>query len=312
MSNIAPATIALENTGDALHRSLVAQFSLVDLMPIHSGISKEHLLVVLKSYFDGANQADSSLYDVLSLASISGTPSQWRAFEREWKATLKTHNAPWLHTTDALTMNDPYTTENGWDAHKVQAFLSGCIGTIENHLVVPNIEDRTKEGKYGLVPHVVSIVLKDFIRARDANADMPRAVEELCVTQSVATVFARGDALGADFYYLTFDQNEPFMGHVLDRQRNRKARNHLKPITGRIMHTGESDMRDVPALQVADIFAWSYSHKRTVPLYPWQSTLLTHYKWVDEWFEYDDLLKLIPGVTDLVKSWNLPPRKPTR
>jgi hypothetical protein len=176
------------------------QFSLIDLMPVHIGISKEHLLVVLKSYFDGGNQADSSRYDVISLASISGTPNQWRAFERDWKAVLKTHNAPWLHTTDALTMNDPYTTENGWDKDKVQDFLSGCVGTIENHLVVPNIEDRTKEGKYGMFPHVVSIVLKDFIRARDTNPDMPRAVEELCATQSVATVFARGQAQGANFY----------------------------------------------------------------------------------------------------------------
>jgi hypothetical protein len=296
-----------------MHRRRRAQLSLIDLLPIHTGISEDHLLVVLKSYFDGGNQADSSRYDVLSLASISGTPSQWRAFEREWKATLKTHNnTPWLHTTDALTLNDPYTKANGWDESKVQDFISGCVQVIENHLTIPNIEDRSKPGRDGLFSHVISVVLKDFIRARDACADLPKTVEEICATQSVAMVFERGKAKGADFYYLTFDQNEAFMGHVLDRQRNRKARKHLQPVVGRILGTGEADMRDVPALQVADVLAWSYSHKRNKPLYPWQQTLLKHYKWVDDWYEYDDLLKLVPGVSSLVKSWNLPPRTPTR
>jgi hypothetical protein len=58
--------------------------------------------VVFKSFFDGGNEADSTQYDFVSLASVSGTETQWRAFERDWGAVLKKHNAPWLHTTDVL------------------------------------------------------------------------------------------------------------------------------------------------------------------------------------------------------------------
>ena len=37
--------------------------------------------MVLKSFFDAGNQADSTQYDVVSLASVSGTSEQWRPFD---------------------------------------------------------------------------------------------------------------------------------------------------------------------------------------------------------------------------------------
>jgi hypothetical protein len=42
------------------------------------------MLVVLRSYFDAGNQADSREYDVLSLAVASGTLNEWGPFENEW------------------------------------------------------------------------------------------------------------------------------------------------------------------------------------------------------------------------------------
>jgi hypothetical protein len=189
--------------------------------------------------------------------------------------------------------------------------MSDCVTVVEHHLCVPNIENRSKEGRAGLIPLVVTVVLEDFIKARSSNTDVPETATELCGAQSVAMMLARGKAMGVDFYYLTFDQNESFMGHILDRQNNRKARKHLEPIAGRIEQIDESDMRDVPALQMADLFAWSYSHKRK-PIYPWQHRMLSHAKWVDDWYDYDAIAKVIPGVAALVKSWALPRRRPTR
>jgi hypothetical protein len=227
--------------------------------------------MVLKAFFDGGNQADSIQYDVVSLASVCGVPDQWRGFDRDWKAALATHHAPWLHTTDALTLNKPFTKQNGWDKERVHAFISACTLVAENHLAVPLRKD-------GLVPHVVTIVLKDFIRAREANQEVPKDATTLCATQSVATVLARAAGMGAHFVYLTFDQNEPFMGHIYDRQHNKKARRHLKPFAGKISGLSETDMRYVPALQMADLFAWCYSHKNANPPHEWQRTLLAHRK----------------------------------
>jgi hypothetical protein len=272
---------------------------------------EDHTLVVLKAFFDGGNQADSRLYDVVSLASISGTPAQWRAAERDWKQVLKEHRADWLHTTDALTLNEPFTKDNGWSKEKINAFISACVDVIERHVCVPNIEDRTVPRREGLIPLVVSVVLADYVQARTVNADVPNTATELCAAQSVGMLLARGKAQGAHFYHLTFDQGEPFMGHVQDRRNNKKARYHLKPIADGIVSITEANMRVVPALQMADVFAWSYSHKKTIAN-DWQQTLLEHAKWVDDWYDYKAIAKVIPGVADLVRSWKLPPRKPTR
>jgi len=38
-------------------------------------------LVVLKSYFDAGNKADSREYDVLFLAALSATEDEWGPFE---------------------------------------------------------------------------------------------------------------------------------------------------------------------------------------------------------------------------------------
>ncbi|HEY4360051.1 MAG TPA: hypothetical protein VGN17_03740 [Bryobacteraceae bacterium] len=283
---------------------------LLDHTPIYANIPKDRLIVLLKAFFDGGNEADSTQYEVVSLASIAGTPGQWRRFDADWKINLKKHHAPFLHTTDALTFNEPFTRDRGWNEQKVDNFLSDCAKIIDHHLLRPTV--KNDPGREGLMAHVVTIVLKDFIRARGANPKVPKDATVLCATQSVATLLVRGANIGVHAYHLFFDQNEPFMGHIYDRQHNRKAKQHLKPFAGRISEIAERDMRDVPALQAADLFAWSYSHKKQSALYEWQNILLLHRRWVDDWYEYDALVNVIPGVAERVQSWKLPPRKPTR
>jgi hypothetical protein len=285
--------------------------SVEDLSPI-CDISKDHQFVILRSYFDGGNQPDSTQYKVLSLASVSGTKDQWLAFEGDWKVMLKKHGAPWLHTTDAVSLkNDPFTKENGWNKTKRDAFLSDCVRVVEKHLLQPM--QIKPPGKHGLMPHVVTVVLADFMRAIQDNPEVPKDVTEICVTQSVGSVMERGQAsFGAHFFHLIFDQNEPFKKHVVHRQENKKARKHLTQIVNRITSITEADMREVPALQMADLFAWSYSHKMQEPHHSWQERLLLHRSWVDDWYEYDALVQIRPGIADLVKSWNIPRGRRTR
>jgi len=70
---------------------------------------KDSIPTLLKSYFDGANKADSTQYKVVTLASISGTKYDWAPFEREWRQTLKRHKAPCLHLTDAISFYNYFT-----------------------------------------------------------------------------------------------------------------------------------------------------------------------------------------------------------
>jgi hypothetical protein len=267
--------------------------------------------VVFKSFLDGGNQADSRIYDVVSLASVSGTPTQWRSFEHEWNAVLKKHSAPFLHTTDAVSLkNEPFTKENGWDKPKRDSFLSDCVSVIESHIARP-AQHSYSNPRDGLIPYVLTVVLKDFNRARETNSKVPRNANVLCATQVFDRVLKQGGRLGADFAHLTFDQTEPFMGHILDRKQNKKARKALGTIMDRATITS-TNMRLTPGLQAADLFAWCFSHKLQKPRHRWQNRLLNHRKWIDEWLEYDQLIKVIPGVPEIVASWNLPPRRPTR
>lgn len=288
------------------------QLSLVDLSPINGPIPRGHLLVVLKSYFDAANQSDSTQYDVITLASVSGVPGQWRPFEREWKSVLKKHGAPYLHTTDVVSLaNHPFTKANGWDERRRDAFISDCASVLEDHTFRPRMR-RLPNGKPGLVPHVYTVKLKDFVQATAANPDVPRSVDELCAVQSLARLDHIGQIMGAHFYQLYFDRNERFRGHIEDRRRNRKARQNLAPMIDRIQHCGESDMRDVPALQMADLYAWSFSHKSAVVRFEWQRRVLRQGWWIEEFMDYPKLIKIIPGVADVVRSWRLPQRRATR
>jgi hypothetical protein len=199
--------------------------------------------VIFKSFFDGGKQADSTQYDVVSLASVSGTTAQWKPFERDWRAVLKKHNAPFLHTTDAVSLkNEPFTNENGWDRDKRDAFLTDCVTVVEKHMMRPTKHYANPQN--GLIPYVITIVLDDFNRAREVNPEVPRNANELCAVQTVYRVLQQGIVMGAHFSHLIFDQNEPFMGCIVDRMKNKKSKKRLE-VLERITHIGQSDMRDL-------------------------------------------------------------------
>ena len=74
--------------------------------------------MVLKSYFDGGNQVDPQ-YDRISIAVVCGTAKQWRRFNTDWGKVLFKHDADFLHTTDAVSLQNEFAQENGWDDRSV-------------------------------------------------------------------------------------------------------------------------------------------------------------------------------------------------
>ena len=260
--------------------------------------------MVLKSFFDGSNEADSTQYDVVTLASVSGTIDLWRAFERDWRATLKKHGADWLHTTDLVAGASPYSNREGWCDASREAFVSDCVKIIDERVVI----QRPTMRRRGLVPYAVTIYLKDYLRACADNPEVPRTVSELLSTQVVYRCLDLGYRMKTDFFHLFFDQGEPYMGHILDRKNTRKR----IPMLERITQIGQINMRRTPALQMADVFAWCASHRDIQPHPRWQSVILSHHNVFDERYHYERIMKIQPGIAALVKSWGLPPRKPTK
>ena len=265
--------------------------------------------MIFKSYFDGGNEPNSKLYDVITLSTVSGTKTDWAPFENEWKRVLRSYGVAWLHTTDAATFNEPYTRAKGWTRERRDKFMSECVGVLEKHMSVPHSGRQA-----GLVPYVVTVVLEDFLEMRRKHPDeLPVDVTELCATQAVQQVVRQGAAWGANFFHFIFDQNEGFMRHVDSRSRNKKAKAHLGPYMERITSVGEADMRTVPGLQAADLFAWCVSHKSKRPRYRWQNRLLNKRQFFDDWYSGEAIVeKLIPGTNALVRSWHLPATRATR
>jgi hypothetical protein len=278
------------------------------MLPTNDIVPNKDLLMVLKSYFDGGNQADSTQYDVVALASVSGTVSEWKPFERDWKGILKKHKVAYLHTTDAVARRGIY---RGWDEKQRDAFLLDCVRVAGKHGARATIGEVP--GKWGLFPTVAAFVLKDFNEHREENPDLPQNANEACLRQVLGEVLLWSQNQAAcEHIHCFFDQGEPFYGvlcHLLQNKRALKDAVYLQKITSRT----EADMRITPALQMADLYAWCVSHRLSAWKPKWQIKLLkTH--WLGQWFDKSTLVasNIRPDQQAIYKSWNLPKRKPTR
>jgi hypothetical protein len=252
------------------------QLSLSKLLPTNDGVPRGLLMAVLKGYFDGGNKDDSSQYDVLSLACSCGFIDQWKPFETEWKKNLKKHHAKYLHTTDAVARRGIY---DGWSERQRDAFLRDCVKIASKHGARAAIGG--KPGRFGIYTFVVSIVLKDFVAARKTVPGIPRNANDSCLREAATDILLWSeDQAKCKECHFFFDRGEPFYGHLKHLLESKKARNDaflLKKITD----TTESNMRRVPALQLADLYAWCASHRSASWQPRWQVKLLSsHYRWI--------------------------------
>jgi hypothetical protein len=150
---------------------------------------------VLKSYFDGGNEADRSQYEHLTLGGICGTEAEWIRFDKAWRRVLTKHHTRWLHTTDAVGRKNIYS---GWTVPTVDAFIDDCVTVIEQHTAISRV-------RRGLRPITATIILKDFQRALDKVPNLGTP-ENTCVISCVDTAFAFGTYIGCKKFQLFFDQ----------------------------------------------------------------------------------------------------------
>jgi hypothetical protein len=77
----------------------------------------------------------------------------------------------------------------------------------------------------------------------------------------------------------------------------------------KVAHLGESDMRLLPALQMADLFAWGINHANQ-EVREWHIRL-HDLKWESAALEYEHLINPNRAAIDLIHSWKLPKRRAT-
>jgi hypothetical protein len=263
--------------------------------------------VALKSYFDGSNHADSSEYDRISIATVCGTGGQWRRFDTAWKKVLYRHHADHLHTTDAVSLRNDFAKGKGWNKTRVDSFIGDCVDVIASHMAVPP-GTPGKRPRMGLLPVTLTIPFDDWLWAKKALPELPETIEDICANEAVGFALKWGRYINAKKYELYFDRGEPFYGYISARWRHPKVQKDIEMMKD-IIHVGESTSKEVPALQMADLFAWGINranqetrvwHRRLHSL-PFQSRLL----------DYEHLIHPSRERLKQIASWELPRRKPS-
>lgn len=278
--------------------------SLADLSALNPP-PEDHLLVVLKSYFDGSNQADSSEYDRICIATVCGTSKQWKKFDTAWRKVLYKHHADYLHTTDAVSLRKDFSKKKEWTNTRVDSFIGDCVSVIEKTITIPDGVPG-KRPRDGFCPVTLTIPFKDWLRAKETVPRLPSTIEELCATESLGFAFKWGKYIGAKKYELHFDRGEPFYGHILDRWQHPKAKQDLTVMKDVISVSEDSSMY-VPALQMADLFAWCINRNDTVSR-EWHRRLHSLRYW-SALLDYEHLIKPQRWALDKVASWGLPQRR---
>jgi hypothetical protein len=261
--------------------------------------------VVLKSYFDGSNHADSSEYDRISIATVCGTSKQWKKFDTAWRKNLYKHRAEYLHTTDAVSLRKDFTKEKGWDKTRVDSFIGGCVDVIASHIAIPP-GTPGKSTRMGLLPITLTIPFDDWLRAKQAIPELPETIEDICASESVGFALKWGRYIDAKKYHLYFDRGEHFYGHIRNRWRHPKAQKDIELMKD-IINVDESISTEVPALQMADLFAWSVN-RANQETREWHIRL-HDLRWESRLLDYEHLIKPDFGALKRMASWELPPRR---
>jgi hypothetical protein len=280
-------------------------FSLTELLATNGSVPEGMLFVILKSYFDGGNQADSREYEVVSLAVMSGTKDEWKPFEKAWRKVLKKHKVKYLHTTDAFTGHGIYSE---MCEQQREDLLSDCVTVAESHGARATIGNVP--GRFGVSCFVVSFVLKDFVEHAKVHPEAPNNANEACFRQAIYdTLLWSEEQAHCDQCHCFFDQGEPFYGYLVNLLESKKASKQAFALQ-KVKHRSESDMRYVPALQLADLYAWGQSHRNSVQA-PWLARLLeTHFRW--EWIDNSNLHQVDQPQQEAWRSWKIPKRAPTK
>jgi len=269
-------------------------------------IPKDHLIMVLKSYFDGANKADLKLYDRIVVATVSGDSEQWDEFNAEWNEVLERHKrdggcATPLHTTDAVSLWKGFSQKNGWNRDLVDDFICDCVRVIHKHMAVPS--PITGELRPGLHIVTLTIYLDDYRKAREVNPRLPNSVNSIGASETMGFAFARGRAVGATSYHLYFDRGEPFIGRARAKWNSKKARIDV-PLLANVDVIAEAISAVTPGLQMADLFAWCISHNDIITKRLWHRAL-NDLPWHSVYLDEGLLLQPTPGSLERIKRWRL-------
>jgi hypothetical protein len=207
--------------------------------------------VTIKSYYDGSGSSPDLAMSYVTLAGFSATHEAWEEFKRLWRAVLAKWSCPYLHMKEAKQLAGPFF---GWTHEEVNQLVTELANQCLAHVswtTHPN-------SFYGAC---CTVNLVDYRRACSEfpGLNKIKSAEALCVDHVVTRALSLLPAIDdsptgkCGSAELFFDRGEPFL-HTIKRVWEREKKK--AGIFGLIARIIPVEMRQVPAIQAADMFAW--------------------------------------------------------
>jgi hypothetical protein len=198
-------------------------------------------------YFDGSGKEDS---DYITLAGCAADKDHWVSLEGSWESILEKHSVPYMHMQEAVSCSGVF---DGWGFDRVEVL------TAELMLVVSSLRDSMRV-------FVCTVCMADY-RKWTSRLRMPPA-DRMCSrwTFDSAAMWYGGFPIPVlDKIDVIYDRNEPFLKHVYRDWKGPKKDRLRKPFWDLVNTVAPVDCRKTPALQLADMMAWSVNRSHAGP-----------------------------------------------
>src|SRR5260221_4345642 len=213
-------------------------------------------LIALASYFDSSGDAADQF---MTLAGVAADDSAWSSIENHWREILRNRipQAEYMHMWEAHARRKGFDTAKGWTETLVVMLIwdliRDCLQTLDKK-------------RFRLFSCTVDMNAYRKLKALTYKLDHPI---DICNRYCSGIVLAwyvlkYPDVIHSAHYF--FDQGERFKGKFENEWRNENARaRKLKHFTWRsvIKTITTADMKETPALQIADMFAWATNRENT-------------------------------------------------
>jgi hypothetical protein len=207
----------------------------------------------MNCYFDGSVGGDSDQW--LTLAGLIASDWTWAIFQKHWEIMLRERYpiAPYIHMTALITGNDPFELVAGWTECRVDRLVSDAEGVL-------NSADKK---------HICAFACSIDVSAHSRLIDEGYNISDpavICAEIGIGQLLTRyRDTHSLEMAHLFYDQDEPFIGSIRKRWRervvmpNKLVTNEL--FWGSIASVQPVDMRDTPGIQAADMVGWSVTRR---------------------------------------------------
>jgi hypothetical protein len=225
-------------------------------------------LAVIQAYFDCSGYGhDPGTLSVI-LAGYVATEDEWKGFAERWNAALSKYGLEYFHMKEFFHGRLPLSE---FDApllfDRLTFLLSDCF-KLQSFGICCQIPKQDYEEAKALVPRLPPI-------------------EQICGDVGTNAIFERGDRR-VDQWQIFYDSDESKFFRQIKRHWDNKALRRAHPFLATMVGPPQPvNMRKVPALQAADILAWTLSrdtHPGDIPgaLIMWATRINTRFVVADK------------------------------